>query len=56
MKFLLFFVFLCSKIIIFSSHSDVAEAAVWALCNIIKDGQEFRDYLIQLGTIEPLSL
>lgn len=37
-----------------SKHQNVCEQAVWALGNIIGDGPQCRDYVINLGVIEPL--
>jgi len=37
-----------------SEHQNVCEQAVWALGNIIGDGPNLRDYVIQLGVVEPL--
>jgi HEAT repeat protein len=37
-----------------SQHQNVCEQAVWALGNIIGDGPQFRDYVINLGIIKPL--
>merc|ERR1711962_1518173 len=37
-----------------SPHQNVCEQAVWALGNIIGDGPHLRDYVIQLGVVEPL--
>merc|ERR1711962_680078 len=37
-----------------SPHTNVCEQAVWALGNIIGDGPHLRDYVIQLGVVEPL--
>ncbi|CAN8021400.1 unnamed protein product, partial [Ixodes persulcatus] len=37
-----------------SPHQNVCEQAVWALGNIIGDGPQLRDYVIQLGVVEPL--
>lgn len=39
-----------------SSHQNVCEQAVWALGNIIGDGPHCRDYVIDLGVVEPLLL
>jgi len=37
-----------------SPHQNVCEQAVWALGNIIGDGPHLRDYVIQLGVVQPL--
>lgn len=37
-----------------SPHQNVCEQAVWALGNIIGDGPVLRDYVIELGVVEPL--
>jgi len=37
-----------------SPHQNVCEQAVWALGNIIGDGPQCRDYVIQLGVVKPL--
>ncbi|XP_033832366.1 importin subunit alpha-3 [Periophthalmus magnuspinnatus] len=37
-----------------SSHQNVCEQAVWALGNIIGDGPQCRDYVIDLGVVRPL--
>lgn len=37
-----------------SPHQNVCEQAVWALGNIIGDGPQLRDYVIQLGVVKPL--
>lgn len=37
-----------------SPHQNVCEQAVWALGNIIGDGPQCRDYVIQLGAVKPL--
>lgn len=37
-----------------SSHQTVCEQAVWALGNIIGDGPGLRDYVINLGVVQPL--
>jgi len=37
-----------------SPQQNVCEQAVWALGNIIGDGPQLRDYVIQLGVVEPL--
>jgi len=37
-----------------SPHQNVCEQAVWALGNIIGDGPALRDYVIQLGVVQPL--
>jgi hypothetical protein len=37
-----------------SPHQNVCEQAVWALGNIIGDGPQCRDLVIQLGVVEPL--
>jgi hypothetical protein len=37
-----------------SPHQNVCEQAVWALGNIIGDGAELRDYVINLGMVGPL--
>lgn len=37
-----------------SPHQNVCEQAVWALGNIIGDGPQCRDLLINMGVIEPL--
>lgn len=37
-----------------SQHQNVCEQAVWALGNIIGDGPQLRDYVIQLGVVQPL--
>merc|ERR1712062_810024 len=37
-----------------SPQQNVCEQAVWALGNIIGDGPHLRDYVIQLGVVEPL--
>jgi len=37
-----------------SPHQNVCEQAVWALGNIIGDGPSLRDYVIQLGVVQPL--
>ncbi|KAK9869897.1 hypothetical protein WA026_003617 [Henosepilachna vigintioctopunctata] len=37
-----------------SNHQNVCEQAVWALGNIIGDGPMLRDYVIELGVVEPL--
>ncbi|CAH1368507.1 hypothetical protein MTP99_009935 [Tenebrio molitor] len=37
-----------------SSQQNVCEQAVWALGNIIGDGPQLRDYVIELGVINPL--
>ncbi|XP_067949346.1 importin subunit alpha-3-like [Watersipora subatra] len=40
--------------LLYSPHQNVCEQAVWALGNIIGDGPQCRDYVIQLGVVEPL--
>lgn len=37
-----------------SPHQNVCEQAVWALGNIIGDGPGLRDYVINMGVIDPL--
>ncbi|XP_077987798.1 importin subunit alpha-4-like isoform X2 [Glandiceps talaboti] len=37
-----------------SPHQHVCEQAVWALGNIIGDGPQCRDYVIELGVVKPL--
>ncbi|XP_050510982.1 importin subunit alpha-4 [Diabrotica virgifera virgifera] len=37
-----------------SPHQNVCEQAVWALGNIIGDGPILRDYVIELGVVDPL--
>ncbi len=37
-----------------SPHQNVCEQAVWALGNIIGDGPVLRDYVINLGVVQPL--
>lgn len=37
-----------------SPQQNVCEQAVWALGNIIGDGPHLRDYVIQLGVVQPL--
>lgn len=37
-----------------SQHQNVCEQAVWALGNIIGDGPVLRDYVINLGVVQPL--
>lgn len=37
-----------------SPHQNVCEQAVWALGNIIGDGPNLRDYVINLGVVKPL--
>ena len=37
-----------------SSNQNVCEQAVWALGNIIGDGPQCRDLVVQMGIIEPL--
>ncbi|XP_018577602.1 importin subunit alpha-3 [Anoplophora glabripennis] len=37
-----------------SPHQNVCEQAVWALGNIIGDGPVLRDYVIELGVVDPL--
>lgn len=37
-----------------SQHQNVCEQAVWALGNIIGDGPVLRDYVIELGIVQPL--
>ncbi|XP_074032671.1 karyopherin alpha3 [Leptinotarsa decemlineata] len=37
-----------------SPHQNVCEQAVWALGNIIGDGPNLRDYVIELGIVDPL--
>ncbi|CAH0556549.1 unnamed protein product [Brassicogethes aeneus] len=37
-----------------SLHQNVCEQAVWALGNIIGDGPVLRDYVIELGVVQPL--
>lgn len=37
-----------------STHQNVCEQAVWALGNIIGDGPCLRDYVIELGVVNPL--
>ncbi|XP_046676637.1 importin subunit alpha-3 [Homalodisca vitripennis] len=37
-----------------SQHQTVCEQAVWALGNIIGDGPALRDYVINLGVVQPL--
>lgn len=37
-----------------SPHQNVCEQAVWALGNIIGDGPILRDYVINLGVVDPL--
>lgn len=37
-----------------SSQQNVCEQAVWALGNIIGDGPQLRDYVIELGVVNPL--
>lgn len=37
-----------------SPHQNVCEQAVWALGNIIGDGPYLRDYVIELGVVNPL--
>ncbi|XP_043274802.1 importin subunit alpha-3 [Venturia canescens] len=40
--------------LLLSSQQNVCEQAVWALGNIIGDGPAPRDYVINLGVVEPL--
>ncbi|XP_058791598.1 importin subunit alpha-3 isoform X2 [Phymastichus coffea] len=40
--------------LLLSSEQRVCEQAVWALGNIIGDGPTLRDYVIQLGVVQPL--
>lgn len=40
--------------LLYSPHQNVCEQAVWALGNIIGDGPVLRDYVIELGVVEPL--
>ncbi|KAF6021163.1 KPNA3 [Bugula neritina] len=49
----------CGAVVLFlrllsSPHQNVCEQAVWALGNIIGDGPQCRDYVIQLGVVDPL--
>lgn len=37
-----------------SPHANVSEQAVWALGNIIGDGPQLRDLVIEQGLIKPL--
>lgn len=37
-----------------SPQQNVCEQAVWALGNIIGDGPQLRDYVIELGVVQPL--
>lgn len=37
-----------------SPHENVCEQAVWALGNIIGDGPVLRDFVIELGMVQPL--
>ncbi|KAL0481613.1 importin subunit alpha-6/7 [Acrasis kona] len=37
-----------------SSHDDVKEQAIWALGNIAGDSAQCRNYVLQLGVMEPL--
>ncbi|KAJ6216938.1 hypothetical protein RDWZM_008095 [Blomia tropicalis] len=40
--------------LLYSSNVSVAEQSVWALGNIIGDGAELRDFVLNNGVIEPL--
>lgn len=40
--------------LLLSPHQNVCEQAVWALGNIIGDGPQLRDYVINLGVVQPL--
>lgn len=40
--------------LLMSPHENVCEQAVWALGNIIGDGPVLRDFVIELGVVEPL--
>lgn len=40
--------------LLLSPHQNVCEQAVWALGNIIGDGPALRDYVIELGVVQPL--
>lgn len=40
--------------LLMSPHSNVCEQAVWALGNIIGDGPQLRDYVINMGVVPPL--
>lgn len=40
--------------LLMSPHENVCEQAVWALGNIIGDGPILRDFVIELGVVEPL--
>ncbi|BES89462.1 Importin subunit alpha [Nesidiocoris tenuis] len=40
--------------LLYSEHQTVCEQAVWALGNIIGDGPNLRDYVINLGVVQPL--
>lgn len=40
--------------LLLSQHQTVCEQAVWALGNIIGDGPQLRDYVINLGVVAPL--
>lgn len=40
--------------LLLSQHQTVCEQAVWALGNIIGDGPQLRDYVINLGVVGPL--
>jgi len=40
--------------LLMSSQQNVCEQAVWALGNIIGDGPQCRDYVIELGIVKPL--
>nr|CAD7444818.1 unnamed protein product [Timema bartmani] len=40
--------------LLLSTHQNVCEQAVWALGNIIGDGPQLRDYVINLGVVHPL--
>ncbi|XP_030748012.1 importin subunit alpha-3 [Sitophilus oryzae] len=41
-------------LLLHSPHQNVSEQAVWALGNIIGDGPVLRDYVIELGIVQPL--
>ncbi|XP_028401345.1 importin subunit alpha-3-like [Dendronephthya gigantea] len=40
--------------LLYSPHQNVCEQAVWALGNIIGDGPQLRDFVIQHGVVAPL--
>ncbi|KAI8428378.1 hypothetical protein MSG28_002563 [Choristoneura fumiferana] len=44
----------CFLQLLMSPHENVCEQAVWALGNIIGDGPVLRDFVIELGMVQPL--